>query len=49
MKNSTDVFTEATYEIKLKRNEDNIILKELKTIENIININIVSYNGEIAG
>ena len=40
MKNSTDVFTEATYEI---------ILKELKTIENIININIVSYNGEIAG
>ena len=49
MKNSTDIFTEATYEIKLKRNEDNEILKELKTIENIININIVSYNGEIAG
>ena len=49
MKNSTDVFTEATYEIKLKRNEDNEILRELKTIENIININIVSYNGEIAG
>ena len=49
MKNSTDIFTEATYEIKLKRNEDNEILRELKTIENIININIVSYNGEIAG
>ena len=49
MKNSTDIFTEATYEIKLKGNEDNEILKELKTIENIININIVSYNGEIAG
>lgn len=49
MKNSADIFTEATYEIKLKRNEDNEILKELKTIENIININIVSYNGEIAG
>ena len=49
MKNSADIFTEATYEIKLKRNEDNEILRELKTIENIININIVSYNGEIAG
>lgn len=49
MKNSTDIFTEATYEIKLKRNEDNEILRALKTIENIININIVSYNGEIAG
>ena len=49
MKNSADISTEATYEIKLKRNEDNEILRELKTIENIININIVSYNGEIAG
>ena len=29
--------------------EPSEILKELKTIENIININIVSYNGEIAG
>ena len=49
MKNSTDILTEATYEIKLKRNEDNEILRALKTVENIININIVSYNGEIAG
>lgn len=49
MKNSTSKFTEATYEIKLKSNQENEIIDELKNLENIININIVSYNGEIAG
>lgn len=49
MKNSTPDNVEATYEIRLIRNKEPEILDALKEIEEIKNINIVSYNGEIAG
>lgn len=49
MKNSSNDTTEATYEISLRGAEENEIIGELKVMDNILNVNIISYNGEIAG
>lgn len=49
MKNCSKYSTDVSYEIRLKNREENDIIKELNNMENIISVNIVSYNGEIVG
>ncbi|WP_425446484.1 DUF4956 domain-containing protein [Dethiothermospora halolimnae] len=49
MKMTKDFFVEITYEIKLKSIEEDLLIKSLKSIENIEEVHIVSYNGEVSG
>ncbi len=49
MKNTTRLYGELTYEITLKHiNADNL-MEHLYTMENIREVHIVSYNGEVSG
>lgn len=49
MKNSTHNTVEATYEVRLKGEGDTKLLKEIYSLQGVKNVNLVSYNGEIAG
>lgn len=49
MKNSTHNTVEATYEVRLKGEGDTELLKEIHSLQVVKNVNLVSYNGEIAG
>lgn len=49
MKNTNSVFVEITYEINLKSVSEDSLIKTLKSIDNIREVHIVSYNGEVSG
>jgi len=49
MKTTKDNFMEITYEIKLKQIGEDFLIKSLKSIDNIEEVHIVSYNGEVSG
>lgn len=49
MKNITSVSSDITYEVSLAADKDNELSGELKSLEGVNGINIVTYNGEIAG
>lgn len=49
MKNITSAATDITYEVAFAKGKDSELSKELKAVEGVSGINIVTYNGEIAG
>ncbi len=49
MKNLCPSGLDITYEVTIKKGMDSEIVKSIKTIEGVNAINIVTYNGEIAG
>ena len=49
MKNITSVSSDITYGVSLAADNDNELSGELKSLEGVNGINIVTYNGEIAG
>ncbi len=49
MKNLNTSGLDITYEVSFKKGNDSKIVKEIKEIQGINAINIVTYNGEIAG
>ncbi|WP_029321032.1 DUF4956 domain-containing protein [Butyrivibrio sp. AE3004] len=49
MKNLCPSGLDITYEVSIKKGMDSEIVKSIKTIEGVNAINIVTYNGEIAG
>ena len=49
MRNMTSVSTDITYEVSFAKDKDGELSKELKALEGVSGINIVTYNGEIAG
>ena len=49
MKNITSASSDITYEVSLAADKDNELSGELKSLEGVNGINIVTYNGEIAG
>lgn len=49
MKNINSVSTDITYEVSFGKDKEGELSKELKALEGVSGINIVTYNGEIAG
>ena len=49
MKNNTPSSSEIIYEVKFDEGKDIDLIKEIKSLEKISNVNIVSYKGEITG
>ncbi len=49
MKNLTSAGTDITYEVSFAKNTDIELSKQLKALDGVNGINIVTYNGEIAG
>jgi hypothetical protein len=49
MKNNTPSSSEIIYEVKFEEGKDIDLIKEIKNLEKISNVNIVSYKGEITG
>lgn len=49
MKNITSLNVDITYEVSFKKGSETELTKELKGMEDITAINVVTYNGEIAG
>ena len=49
MKNITDSKLDMTYEVTFKKGQEELLTKELRKISGISAINVVTYNGEVAG
>lgn len=49
MKNVTSKSIDVTYEVSFVKGKDSDLVKDVKDIEGITAINVVTYNGEIAG
>lgn len=49
MKNNTPSSSEIIYEVKFEEGKDIDLIKEIKNLEKISSVNIVSYKGEITG
>ena len=49
MKNINSVSTDITYEVSFAKDKESALSKELTALEGVTGINIVTYNGEIAG
>ncbi len=49
MKNNTSKSSEIIYEVRFDEGKDVDLIKEIKNLETISNVNIVSYKGEITG
>lgn len=49
MKNVTSKSIDVTYEVSFAKGKDSDLVKDVKDIEGITAINVVTYNGEIAG
>ncbi len=49
MKNVTSSNIDVTYEVSFAKGKDSDLVKEIKAITGVTSINIVTYNGEIAG
>lgn len=49
MRNISPMFNEIIFEIKLKQNKENDLIKAVNSLDNSLTINIVSHEGEIVG
>lgn len=49
MKNLTDASFDITYEVSFAKSEDKALSQSLKAVDGVRAVNVVTYNGEIAG